>query len=557
MVFIQNAVPNSPKGTRPPPLAPSNKENYLHIPPRPDYTNMDQRPSNAWLYSLNPGHIDGGVNPPAFYPSQEDIIRKMYIWNPGHPMFQPAPSTTGPTAPTATTTTTEAPVALPVPIDPALQEQTVAATPTPLELAGHQVSVIEVRPAPEKTTSTRTGKPAARKDERESKFDYIKLEDMSCCDFVTAFLKVHDCAEEYSPGVHSGPPFKMSWTGSSGGKAGAITIENDREYQLAVAALKQKNNPAVTVEYNISLMEGYRVRKRSSSVSSLSSSPFSSLPSTPCPSPKKAFPHHEAQDDDPELLYGTKVPRVDDFTPQAQLNGHMVLKLKDKWVCEKHQGEHGEPGHCYIDASGNHIGLNNRKFAMWSSSIVAGEATIHEPPNTVEFDGLRDGRITSTRPRGRGGPRPSTSSGSGGNSDATTLLLAAMLPLITNLHKPASGEPPVTPPRANTAAATPEAPKKTVAPPMSPFAEPGSELHVCLLDFLKHKKIDLLHLEMVFSELELTPDIITEVPMARLREISGMVEGRLWKFKIFCRDWTERLDEKRHAMSFRPLTDST
>ncbi|KAJ7725512.1 hypothetical protein DFH07DRAFT_853905 [Mycena maculata] len=92
---------------------------------------------------------------------------------------------------------------------------------------------------------------------------------------------------------------------------------------------------------------------------------------------------------------------------------------------------------------------------------------------------------------------------------------------------------------------------------MSPFAEPGSELHVCLLDFLKHKKIDLLHLETVFSELELTPDIITEVPMACLREISGMVEGRLWKFKIFCHDWTERLDEKRHAMSFRPLTDST
>ncbi|KAJ7635761.1 hypothetical protein DFH06DRAFT_1302968 [Mycena polygramma] len=547
MVFIQNAI-RSPKGSQPPPLSSSNKENYA-MPPCPDYTNlgqdftnMGQRPSDAWL--KNPSYIDGGVNPPAFYPSNDDIARKMYLWNPTHPMFHALPPN-APAPSAATDTPTIAVSADPAPLD----EGTVAA-PTPLELAGHQVSVIEVRPAPEKVPASRNAKPAAHKDERESKFDYIDLVNMTRCEFIMAFLKVHDRAEEYSGGVSHGPTFKFWWTGSPGGKAGAMTIDNDREWQIAVTALKAKRSAAVFVEYNLSSMEGYRIRKRSSSFSSSSS--FPSLPSTPSPSPKKAFPHHEAQDDDPELMFGTKVPRVDDFTPQAQLNGQMVLKLKDKWSCAKHPGEHGDPGYCYIDNCGNHTGLNNRRFSIWASAIAAGECTLHEPPNTVEFDGLRDGRITAIRPRGRNGPRPAAPvAGPSTSSDATTLLLAAMLPLITNLQKPvASDQPPVTPPRRTTSVTTPPGTPRKSVPQMSPVAEPGAELHVCLADFLKHKQIDLLDIEPALAALDLTPDIISEVPMARLREVTGVVEGRLWKFKIFCRDWTERLEDKRAAMSF-------
>ncbi|KAJ7229586.1 hypothetical protein C8J57DRAFT_1251772 [Mycena rebaudengoi] len=520
---LHPSVPRSPKGTSLSPLlSSSTKENYgvppnySVLPPHPDYTHFGPRPSDGWL--KNPAYMDGGVNPPRFYYTNDEIAQTMLIWNPGHPMFQaPAPDVPA-TAPTL------------VPIDPVLLAMSTP-TPTPLELAGNQVSVVMLYSTLEKPTGSRVTKPTTKKH-KTSKFDYIKIQELSRCDFVTAALKVHESDGEYSPGVHNGPSFKMSWTGSSGGKAGAVTIDNDRDWQLAAGAVSKKNMAAIVVEFDLDQMEGYRVRKRSPSLSSSDSS----CPPTPSPCPRKSLPQREAQDDDPELLYGTKVPKIDDFTPQAQLNGHMVLKLSEKWSCEKHQGEHGECGHCWIDSSGNHVGLNMRKKALWAAAIVAREATIHEPPNTVDFDGLRDGRLTSTRPRGRGGPRAAASGGA--SSDATAILLAAMLPIISNL----SSKPSMTDP---TERAVPGTPMKATLAPLSPVPALGSELHACLTDFLWVKDIDILAAETSLSNLDLTPDIIPQVPMARLVEITGVIEGRLWKFQSFCRDWTDRCRGKK------------
>jgi len=47
-----------------------------------------------------------------------------------------------------------------------------------------------------------------------TKSGYIILDGISRTDFVTAFLSVHGLSEQYSPGVHSGPAFKIHWTGS-------------------------------------------------------------------------------------------------------------------------------------------------------------------------------------------------------------------------------------------------------------------------------------------------------------------------------------------------------
>lgn len=46
------------------------------------------------------------------------------------------------------------------------------------------------------------------------------------------------------------------------------------------------------------------------------------------------------------------------------------MQLKMKWVCERHQGEHGEPGYCYVDDAGVHLGLNSRKLKIWAAAIV-------------------------------------------------------------------------------------------------------------------------------------------------------------------------------------------
>lgn len=63
------------------------------------------------------------------------------------------------------------------------------------------------------------------------------------------------------------------------------------------------------------------------------------------------------------------MPHLDGYGETEQLHGAIVLQLKQKWACEKHQGEHGEPGACYVDSAGNHLGLNNHKLKIWASAI--------------------------------------------------------------------------------------------------------------------------------------------------------------------------------------------
>jgi hypothetical protein len=67
----------------------------------------------------------------------------------------------------------------------------------------------------------------------------------------------------------------------------------------------------------------------------------------------------------------------------------------------------------------------------------------HEPPNTVEFDGIRDGRIITSKPRGRTGPCPAAETNSAPSTDATAILMAAMLPLLASLSqkRPCSPSP--------------------------------------------------------------------------------------------------------------------
>jgi hypothetical protein len=44
--------------------------------------------------------------------------------------------------------------------------------------------------------------------------DCVVLENITRTAFIAAFLSVHGLSEQFSPGVHSGPAFKLYWTGS-------------------------------------------------------------------------------------------------------------------------------------------------------------------------------------------------------------------------------------------------------------------------------------------------------------------------------------------------------
>ncbi|KAJ7484964.1 hypothetical protein B0H11DRAFT_2414016 [Mycena galericulata] len=537
--YVHPSVPRS----SPVPLGPSASGN---LPPRPDYTNLNIRcPSEIWLKSANPGWIDGASNPPIFFTNADDIITTMLTWNPEHPMFQPTRKQ--PTGNSMDPMDSTAPPAYPG--AGTVQEAPVPEAPA-LASAGYQVSVVVQYTTADTSKPTLRSK-AAVKHIKSTKLAIVDMNHMDRCTFIKSILDVHEYGTDYSPGVNRGPPFKISWTGSSGGKGGAPTIETDAEYEVAIQSLKKKTSPAVVVELNLDEMDGFRVmKKRSLSLlPSPESSPYSSPPSSPSPMPTKSLP--QDGDENVELLYGTKVPRVDDYSPQDQLHGAMILKLNEKWPCQKHAGENGDVGHCWVDAGGNHIGLNMRKKKMWAASIVAGEATIREPPNIVEFDGVRDGPLT--RPRGRGGPRSygqaSSGNGGGGGDSTATVLLAAMLPLLQNLAP--KTDPLKTPPRSTLPVAFPATPKKPIATvaPFSPIPTTSSELHACLDDFLRAKGINLLEAESALAALSLTPDIIASVPVSRLLEITGAVEGHLWGFQVFCREWSSRLEEKKRRLT--------
>lgn len=78
-----------------------------------------------------------------------------------------------------------------------------------LTAAGHLVNITMAFLAPGKAVR---GNKIAMKPARITKMDHIVI--TSRTDFITAFLAVHELAEQFSPGVHSGPVFKLWWTGS-------------------------------------------------------------------------------------------------------------------------------------------------------------------------------------------------------------------------------------------------------------------------------------------------------------------------------------------------------
>jgi len=51
---------------------------------------------------------------------------------------------------------------------------------------------------------------------------------------------------------------------SSGGKTGAVTIDSDRDYEVAINAVSKKNIDScqVGVEFDTDLMEGFHIKKR-------------------------------------------------------------------------------------------------------------------------------------------------------------------------------------------------------------------------------------------------------------------------------------------------------
>lgn len=250
-------------------------------------------------------------------------------------------------------------------------------------------------------------KVASTKKDKLMKMESIVLDSITHVNFLKETLKVHNLSSEYSPGTHSGPDFKMSWTGSgyicqyvsstfnpltfysnftSGRQGGAPTIHNDKDFTVVLEALFAKRGKVqVYVDLNLDTMEGFRIRSMVSYLftscceqSHEQSSRYHLRPSLGLEMRmKSSYMAHVYVHVPFEFLVRwfadqdiSQVPKVSNFSKAAQIQGTFIIQLKQKWVCEKHQGEHGEPGHCYVNPLGAHIRLNPRRLKEWAAAWV-------------------------------------------------------------------------------------------------------------------------------------------------------------------------------------------
>ncbi|KAL1702718.1 hypothetical protein EV121DRAFT_281663 [Schizophyllum commune] len=513
---------NPPRGSRREETAP------IAGPPR--------RPaSKIWLESDCPADIDGAVNPPQFYArglAEKNATRVSY----GYPPWAPPPplqATSTPVTQPPSPPTYAQVVRGAFPLDPRLSVATsgppppgplppipvLNVIPPPISVLAPP-STLPLPPAVEPSESSimvylkqmlpsqpsKSGKPtSAKAAPPQTRLVTLNVHGPSLtrASFIRTCLAAHHVADEYVVGEHSGPDFKLWYTGSIGGQAGAPTVSTDAEFADIIAALRRKAKAAVGVSFDLDAIEGFRTRKRAL------------LP--------------DASDDEHR---GTKAPRLDDFDDTSRMKGHFTIKLQEKWACNTHRGEHGEPGQCYVDAVGNHFGLNNNHFRTWSNALAAGRAMLDSPPDGMVFGGSRDGLTKMVKPRGRVGNTRATTDASSGNgtSEMMNVAMLALLAKVTDAMGPPSSS------SSGVAADLSPAPSPSTLPSL-PTVDVTSELHACLLDLLP---IDFLDVEEVFVLNELTPDLIPTVDDSVLCSMTGAPLGRVMKLKMHCRDWQPR-----------------
>ncbi|EDR00505.1 uncharacterized protein LACBIDRAFT_334128 [Laccaria bicolor S238N-H82] len=443
-----------------------------------------RRPSAGWL--RNPAWIDGGVNPPKYYFSHEEIDAACRASG-----VEPPPRYTQPEIPVAPSQPIT--TAGPCPIRPFFQIMLINLTGVPLATQydilssrvsptpvpannhyraagplgntvgnepsvplpdGHLINVTHTYTSMELTTgSSQNGKPAAPKKKATTLLGNIALEGITRVDFIKAFLSIHNLHTQFAPGVHSGPP---------GGKGNAPTFLTDKSFSLALAAIykKDKKKIQITLEFDTDMMSGYRIQHLAPSLN---------------------VPANDGED---ELLYGTRI--------------------KKWWPCASHQGEHGEPGHCFITVSGGHLWLNPLRLKMWAAAMVH--------LSLITYIQSLNIFCASTVP----------TVSAPGNNDMMTLVMASLIPVLGGLsHKRSRSESPgrYSPPLPKRSrfefqtpicnqpnVLTPKCPCREFQtprplefhqPPASPVSvpAPGFELRVCLREFAELEAVDMTPFE--------------------------------------------------------------
>ncbi|KAI0757493.1 hypothetical protein C8Q80DRAFT_1116617 [Daedaleopsis nitida] len=540
----------------------------LEMPPaQPGQAVPPLRPASyEWL--RNPAYIDGALAEPQLYYSQEELHEShkaalaaaglLSLQNnqaplanhAGHGPGEPAadlPRAATPDAPQLSPpieipdspTSNDGPPPNPLPdsdVDAGVgadHATTAASAQPPADVYLIQVMMTYVeatRSAPGR------GSKVVPKPKSVTKIVSAPLAGLTRADFVRVLLDAHGLAEQYGPGPLSGPVFKLYWTGVTYvcdyTKTNAVTIENDKDFGVAHAAILGKRScNRVCVEFNVDDLNDFHLGN------------------------KRPFLPDGTLDAVEELTSGTQachvtVPRVDAFPDQTQLHGALIMELKKLHPCRDHLSESNEPGSCYKPTGRGtdaHVRLNNRRLKQWAAAVASGDASKWHPPNTEDFGQSDNGN----KPRGRSGPHPvHPSPVLPPPADATSLMMsmAPLIAMMTAGHHFASTMAGHSSPVAYSASHAPCTPTHTrTFPPtlMSPLPARGEELHQFLLALHAQKDIDLLACETSLAQQDFTPDIMPSLTLLQLKAVTGAVDGTLVKMQIFAGNWNKRQEEKR------------
>ncbi|KAH6880882.1 hypothetical protein BKA70DRAFT_1126252 [Coprinopsis sp. MPI-PUGE-AT-0042] len=375
------------------------------------------------------------------------------------------------------------------------------------------------------------GKPEKKKF--TSKVANHSIIDTEHADMVNALLFSHNLHNEFKAGERVGPTLKIWWTGVS--KSLASTVNTDADWKEVRSSLQRKtekarNVPNVFVEIQCDDLKGFRISP--SVLVSKQVSPNTYL----------------------AVVILTAEPFVQStvFTAKAKLHGDIILELKKLWPCSTHLGENGGQGYCYMPGNPDrdHVILTNYRLRVWAAACANLEATKHEPPATLAFDGPDNGS-SKFRPRGKKGPGPSTLTPTPSTSSSADTLVGLVLgKFLADCDKSSPRYHPYqTPPRRP----VPASPRRQL---MSPAASPGTELETCLASFFLHEGIDFTSHAFTLSALDLTPDILSSADTPLLIDLLTTTIGKVLKLKKFGDSWNKRNSRKGAPALLSPLYEA-
>lgn len=329
----------------------------------------------------------------------------------------------------------------------------------------------------------------------------------------TTALTAHRLQHKYQTlpdTAQGGFPYKAHYQGSPGGKAGAVTIMEDSDFDRLWSSFTASGKQLLYVSFELAGMERYV--KLNADASPAISAPGTSSTGAPAVS----------QD-------------AGKYAPQDRTIQSAMKMIEDRWGCKKktHTGvcvpdpEH--PDQCRR--------FNIPMVKVWGLGYLDGKFTLDTPPEELLQSAPSVKQPRSQRGSQQDEPRLSSQD-----------LLTA---LVLGMRQP---QPPAAPPAAPPVARPPSPQLRSSSPP----APDDDELFIALAAFGKKRKLagdQITHAYQQFRAVGYAPDSFdgTTVTLDRVQQLSGFNEGTASALMIYCKKWSDRMEAKRERRKRRRL----